>query len=179
MRTWKRLAAACVLLGATSPLAAQIDFRLAGGASLPVGDLADGVDVGWHGLGALELTSPMQPMSLRLDGQYNRFGLSDDAPGDPDADESVTVISGTLNLGYRIPLTDSPFSPYVIAGLGAYNSDCSAEGCDGTTKFGWNGGLGTKMYFFGFRSFLEARYHSTSLGEEDVRYVAGTFGLIL
>ncbi|HEX6588632.1 MAG TPA: outer membrane beta-barrel protein [Longimicrobiales bacterium] len=170
------LLAVCIALACPAPAVAQFDVGVAGGASIPVGDLADGVDVGWHAMGTVALTSLMQPMSLRLDGAYNSFGLSDE--GGPDAGESVTVISGTLNLAYRLPLTDSPFSPYVIAGLGGYNSDCTAEGCEGTTKFGWNAGAGTKLYFLGFRWFLEARYHSTDRGGADVSYVPITLGVL-
>ena len=172
MRMQMLASALVVLLSAPAPVAAQIDLRLAGGASIPVGDFADAVELGWHGLGVLELTTPMQPMSLRVDGQYNMFALS------ADEDESVSVISGTLNLGYRLPTPGTPFSPYVIAGLGAYHSDCTSAGCEGTTKFGWNGGLGTKLYFLGFRSFLEARFHSTSSGNNEVRYVPVTLGVI-
>lgn len=54
-----------------------------------------------------------------------------------EGDQSTT--SGTLNATYRLPMTDSPMSPYLISGLGAYHTERSlGPGCDGTTRFGWN-----------------------------------------
>jgi hypothetical protein len=69
-------------------------------------------------------------------------------------------------------------SPYLISGLGVYRTECSLPvGCDATTKFGWNVGLGTKL-FVGFRSFIEARYHRTKRGDSSVSYLPLTFGVV-
>jgi hypothetical protein len=174
MRRWL-LAAVCA--GVTSsvvPLGAQqrpISIGLAGGVSLPQGDLADRANTGWHALGNLWLSTLMQPLGLRLDVAYNRFELS---PGGG----NQTVGSATLNGTYRLPMTNSPMSPYLISGLGAYRSECSlAAGCDAATKFGWNVGLGTKLYA-GFRSFLEARYHRTRQAGRSVNYFPLTLGVL-
>jgi hypothetical protein len=174
MRRWilaVTVGAAC----SAAPLDAQqrpISIGLAGGVSLPQGDLADATNTGWHALGTLALSTLMQPLGLRLDVAYNRFELSG-------ADGNESVGSATLNGTYRLPMTDSPMSPYLIAGLGAYRTECSlATGCDATTKFGWNVGLGTKLYVLGFRSFLEARYHTTKRGDTRLNYFPVTFGLL-
>jgi opacity protein-like surface antigen len=174
MRRWI-LAAVCA--GVTSsvvPLEAQqrpISIGLAGGVSLPQGDLADRVNTGWHALATIALSTLMQPLGLRLDVAYNRFELSA-------GDGNQSVGSATLNGTYRLPMTNSPMSPYLISGLGAYRTECSLDvGCDPTTKFGWNVGLGTKL-FVGFRSFIEARYHGTKRGDTDVSYFPLTLGLM-
>jgi Outer membrane protein beta-barrel domain len=173
MRRW--LLAVC-LAGAplAAPLEAQqrpISIGLAGGVSLPQGDLADGADVGWHALGTLMLSTLMQPLGLRLDVAYNRFALTD-------VDGNQSVGSATLNATYRLPMTNSPMSPYLISGLGAYRTGCSLDvGCDASTKFGWNVGLGTKLYV-GFRSFVEARYHRTRRGDATVSYFPLTLGVL-
>jgi opacity protein-like surface antigen len=173
MRRWILVAA---WLGVASPpalLEAQrpISIGLAGGVSLPQGDLADGVNTGWHALGTIALSTLMQPLGLRLDVAYNRFAFSD-------ADGHQTVGSATLNGTYRLPMTNSPLSPYLIAGLGAYRTECSlALGCEAATKFGWNVGLGTKL-FVGFRSFVEARYHRTKRSDSDVNYFPLTLGVM-
>jgi opacity protein-like surface antigen len=175
MRRWI-LAVACagVTLSA-APVPAQqrpISLGLAGGVSLPQGDLADGVNTGWHALATVALSTLMQPLGLRLDIAYNRFEF--DA-----ADGNESVGSATLNGTYRLPMTNSPMSPYLISGLGAYRAECSLDvGCDATTKFGWNVGLGTKLYLLGFRSFIEARYHSTEHRDTDIRYFPLTIGLL-
>jgi opacity protein-like surface antigen len=173
MRRWL-LAAACVgVASSVASLEAQrpISVGLAGGVSLPQGDLADGTNTGWHALGTIALSTLMQPLGLRLDVAYNRFDFSD-------VDGHQSVGSATLNGTYRLPMTNSPMSPYLIAGLGAYRTECSlGAGCEAATKFGWNVGLGTKL-FVGFRSFVEARYHRTKRGGRDVSYFPLTLGLM-
>jgi opacity protein-like surface antigen len=173
----------CTLFCAATPAiaAAQRSLHLgvAGGVSVPSGTLRDGVNTGWHALGTIALSSPMQPLGLRLDGAYNRFAFSDQAGTALRGDGNQTVSSATLNASYRLPMTNSPLSPYVIAGLGAYRTACSlSPGCDASTRFGWNAGLGTKLYLRGVTSFLEARYHQTSRGESGVHFVPVTFGLL-
>jgi opacity protein-like surface antigen len=173
MRRW--ILAVLVGVVCTSALAEgqqrPISIGLAGGVSLPQGDLADGANTGWHALGNLWLSTLMQPLGLRLDVAYNRFEFSD-------VEGNQSVGSATLNATYRLPMTNSPMSPYLISGLGAYRYECSLDvGCDATTKFGWNVGLGTKLYV-GFRSFIEARYHRTTRGDGDVNYFPVTFGVL-
>jgi hypothetical protein len=174
MRRWLLTAVCAGVTASVAPLEAQqrpISIGLAGGVSLPQGDLADGVNTGWHALGNLWLSTLMQPLGLRLDVAYNRFELSA-------ADGNQSVGSATLNATYRLPMTNSPMSPYLISGLGAYRTECSLDvGCDPTTKFGWNVGLGTKL-FVGFRSFIEARYHRTKRGDTQVNYFPLTLGLM-
>ena len=175
MRRWLLAAVCPVVMSSGASLEAQqrpISVGLAGGVSLPQGDLADGVDTGWHALATIGLSTLMQPIGLRLDVAYNRFDLSA-------ADGNESVGSATLNLTYRLPMTNSPMSPYLIAGLGAYRTECSlAVGCDAATKFGWNVGLGTKLYLLGFRSFAEARYHRTARDGSNVNFFPLTFGII-
>jgi hypothetical protein len=153
-----------------------VSIGIAGGASFPSGDLRSGVDVGWHALATIAVSTLMQPLGLRIDAAYNRFAFSDDAPSLADAHQSTT--SATLNFTYRLPMTNSSLSPYLISGIGAYRSECSLDtGCEATTRYGWNAGLGTKLYLLGFRSFLEARYHRTEAGDTDVHYFPVTLGL--
>jgi hypothetical protein len=121
----------------------------------------------------------MQPIGLRLDVAYNRFALSDEAQAVLGEDGHQAVGSATLNATYRLPMTNSSMSPYLITGLGAYRSECSVEPeCDATTRYGWNVGLGTKLYLLGFRSFLEARYHRTTHRGVGVHFFPVTFGVL-
>ena len=181
MRRWAFVGAWCALLCPISLMGAQrpISIGVAGGASIPEGDLSEGVDIGWHALGTLWLSTLMQPLGLRIDVAYSRFALSDEAQGLLGEDGHQDVGSATLNATYRLPMTNSPFSPYLSSGVGAYRSECSVgPGCDATTRYGWNVGLGTRMYVLGFRSFLEARYHRTERGEADVHFLPVTFGVL-
>jgi hypothetical protein len=164
---------AVILSAAVLPAQRPVSLSLAAGISSPNGDLDRAADVGWHALAAINVTSLMLPLGLRLEAAYNSFGTS----GDPSADE-LRVLSLTGNLTYRLPMTNSPLSPYLIGGMGAYRTDCDSDaGCDGDVSFGWNAGLGTKLYLLGFRSFLEARYQSTTRGDVNVKYFPITFGI--
>ena len=166
------------LLG-PAPLMAQrpVSIGIAGGASIPSGELREGVDVGWHALATIAVSTLMQPLGLRIDVAYNRFAFTDAGPAR--SDEYQSTGSATLNFTYRLPMTSSPLSPYLISGAGAYRGDCSLEsGCEPTTRYGWNVGLGTKLFVLGFRSFLEARYHRTEIGDTNVQYFTPTFGIL-
>jgi opacity protein-like surface antigen len=113
----------------------------------------------------------MQPLGLRLDGAYDRFGAA--AGGG-----SQTTTSGTLNVTYRLPTVRSPLSPYVIAGAGAYHLACSGgTACDATTRFGWNGGLGVRFAGLALHGLVEARYHRVALPGGDVSYFPLSLGL--
>jgi opacity protein-like surface antigen len=165
---WSALAASITPLEAQRP----VSIGIAGGVSLPQGDLSDGANTGWHALGTLVVSTLTQPLGLRLDVAYNQFPFSSGGG-------NTSVGSATLNGTYRLPMTNSPMSPYLIAGLGAYRSECSLDtGCDAATKFGWNVGLGTKLAALGFKSFIEARYHRTKRGDAHLNYFPITVGLL-
>ena len=181
MRRWMLVAVLSAVLAPLAALRAQrpVSIGLAGGASLPQGRLSDGTKIGWHALGTIALSSLMQPLGVRLDAAYNRFAFSDEARAAFGENGNETVVSATLNATYRLPMTNAPLSPYLISGLGAYRTECSAaQNCDATTRYGWNVGLGTRLYVLRLRSFLEARYHRTARGESDVHYFPVTFGLL-
>jgi hypothetical protein len=175
------LATAGVMLSAPLAVTAQrpISVGIAGGISLPQGDLGDGVDPGWHALATVGLGSLMQPIGLRLDAAYNRFAFDDEALAAADEEGSQTIGSLTLNASYRLPMTNSPLSPYVITGLGAYRSECSLDvGCDASTRFGWNAGLGTKLNVLGFGTFIEGRFHRTTRGGASLAWFPVTLGIM-
>ena len=175
MQRWLRSGIVLVLVALAAPARAQspVSVGVAGGVSLPSGDFGDAANTGWHALGTIGVSTLMQPLGLRLDVAYNRF------PEDAATPAGVkrvhfAVTSGTLNVTYRLPMTNSPLSPYVIAGLGAYHTSCSDSlTCEGSTHFGWNGGLGLNIAALGLRPFLEARYHST----KDLSFIPLTLGL--
>ena len=174
-----QLIALLAVLAPISALGAQrvVWLNLGGGVSIPQGTLRDGADPGWHALGALSITTLTQPIGLRIEGAHNRFAFTDRAEtAAGGAGEQVTS-SATLNLTYRLPMANSPLSPYLITGAGAYHSACTrGPACDGETKFGWSAGLGTKM-FVGLRSFLEARYHRSSRAGRSVAYFPLSVGI--
>src|SRR4051794_32890386 len=73
------VASALLTIGGVPRLEAQrpISLGVGGGLSLPQGDVDNQVNTGWHALATAALGSPMQPLGLRLDLAYSRFGFSD------------------------------------------------------------------------------------------------------
>ena len=178
----KRSILPLILLAALAapPVLAQrpLSLNLGGGASVPVGGLRDDANLGWHALAAIGLSSYMQPLGLRVDVAYNSFGSTDETRA---LSGALDVGSATLNFTYRLPMTNSPVSPYLIAGAGAYRTQCDGPtGCgDATTRYGWNAGLGFKFATPGLRTFIEARFHRTERGERKVQFFPATIGVTL
>jgi hypothetical protein len=182
MRNWILAGAWLSVVTAITPLEAQrpISFGVAGGASLAQGDVNDVVDTGWHALVTAALSSPMQPLGLRLDVAYSRFGFSDEVQSALGGEGHLTTGSATLNITYRLPKATWPVSPYLLWGLGAYRTECSlGPGCESRVRYGWNYGLGAKLFFLGFTNFVEIRGHRTKRrGGGDVHYFPLTFGIM-
>ena len=164
--------AALVLLGGAAQAQSPWSLSLAGGATLPAGRFSDAASPGWHALARLSLSTLMQPIGLHLDVAHNRLTARAAGP-----DQAVS--SATLNFSYRLPMTNSPLSPYLMTGAGAYRFDCFGDiDCDATTRFGWNAGLGTKVAALGAKWFLESRFHAVNAESGNVRFVPLTVGLI-
>lgn len=166
-------AVAVALAAATAPAAAQINLSIGGGPSFPVGDLGDVADMGFNGQISAALAVPMIPVGVRIDGMINQFGFTD-------SDVDMRVLSGTVNGVLRIPMVVA--SPYVIGGVGMYNSDLGdAEELDveSETDFGANIGLGVRFNLPGLAVFGEARMHNIFSDGESIRFVPLTIGLSL
>jgi outer membrane protein with beta-barrel domain len=181
MRHWILPAALAAAVCLVAPLEAQrpISFGVAGGVSLPQGDVNDQVNTGWHALVTAGLGSPMQPLGLRLDVAYNRFGFSDQQVLAVGGEGHQTVGSVTLNFTYRLPKATWSVSPYLLWGIGAYRTDCSlGPGCESRVRYGWNYGLGAKVFVLGFKNFIEIRGHRTKSRTSDVHYFPLTVGFM-
>jgi hypothetical protein len=164
---------AALVAAAPSATEAQSPWSLslAGGVSLPTARFADDASIGWHALASIGLSTFMLPQGLRLDVAHSRFTAKAAGP-----DQAVS--SATLNLTYRLPMTNSPISPYLITGAGAYRLECFGEfDCGSLTRFGWNAGLGFRFVGLGMKGFVESRFHAANTRAGNVRYVPVTFGL--
>jgi hypothetical protein len=181
MRRWIFVMACFGAASLVIPLEAQspISLGVAGGVSLPQGDVDDDVNIGWHALVTAEVASPMHPWELRLDIAYNRFEFSDQLETALGGEGHQTAGSATVNIIYRLPKVTWPVQAYLLGGLGAYRTDCSlGPGCESRVRYGWNYGLGAKFFFLGFRNFVEIRGHRTKSRTGDLHYFPVTFGII-
>ena len=165
-----------IMLVTVAPIASaqrHVSLAVSGGAVVPTGNFADAASAGWNGTAAFVLSHPAHPISLKLDASYSQFGFEGPVP----VGDDPTIISGTLNLGYRFPSAGRSLAPYLIAGLGAYNLGCGGGTCDSETNFGWNAGLGSHFRLGPLRPFLEGRLHSATGPGPNLYFAALTLGV--
>jgi hypothetical protein len=165
-------AAAALCLALSAPAAhAQIELGIGGGASSPVGQLADVVGPGWHGGVVLDAGVPLLPLRLRADLMFQRLpGVE----GGDSFDQFFGTVNGRLGL-LPIPL----LSAYVTAGAGMYSSSfAQAPGADTGRSIdpGVNIGVGASVNLVVLRPFVEARYHRV-LTDPGRGFVPVTFGV--
>lgn len=148
------LAGALLSVLAARSAAAQRPTRVAlsvgGTVAAPVGDATGGLNAQLSAL----LGNPERRLGLRADAGY--FGVGRSTLGGQ-LSSRADVYSLTLNGVLALRPASAHVRPYLIAGLGAYNSggDAGRRWSDGA-----NAGLGTTLLLGGREFFAEARLHS-------------------
>ena len=163
-------------------------FKLGGalGATIPLGDFADGADLGFHLGGLIEYKPKSMPVNLRGEITYHRNGLKSDyfADNDPifnDIDGHFSMWNFIGNAVVPFGNAASTARPYAIGGLGLYHMTASAEFggvdiSDSDTKFGINLGGGFTFNLSGFETFVEMRFHSVFTDESNANFIPLSFG---
>jgi hypothetical protein len=103
----------------------------------------------------------LSPIGFQVDGFYNRFGLDG-------IDGHTRMIGATANALFALP--GAVAHPYLIGGVGVYNSKASLDGVEGSasaTKFGLNGGLGVDVGVGPAKLYAEGRLHAIMKGAVD------------
>src|SRR5690606_11342384 len=91
-----------------------ISLNIGGGLTLPTGDLAEGVDNGYHAIAGIRAGLPGMPLHLRVDGMYNRLPMAFGAG-------HLSTIAGIGALGYDV-VPVGPARLYALAGGGYYST---------------------------------------------------------
>jgi len=148
----------------------QARFGISGGLAVPVSDLDDIADLGYDVAAALHFGGTHVPIGARVEGSLNGFSLDD---GDDDVRILNITVNAVANFGQR------PTSPYLIGGLGIYNSKVASF--DSKTALGINLGGGLRFPVGVLITFVEARYH-LMLGKRgdfaNLQYIPITFGFV-
>ncbi len=162
-----------VMLSAQTAQAQAMSYGVGGGLVVPTGTLSDGTSTGWSGSALVRVQPPASPLGLEVDAFYTRFGLEG-------VDGHDRMIGGTANAVFAFPGA-SMARPYLIGGVGLYNSKVSIDGLgssDPSTKFGLNAGAGFDFGFGKAKLFAEARFHAimkalpdASTGDEKAAYM--------
>lgn len=166
------LAFAGIVLGASSAQAqSPVGFGISGGAALATGSTLDDYNHGFNGTVSAFMGAPVSPLTLRLDGSYNKLSGRD---GLPALGRDLSVLGASANLQYG--LGGIAVKPYAVGGVGVYTA--KREGADGSgAKIGFNGGLGISFALSGFQTFAEARYNRISTDGEAIQFIPLTFGI--
>ena len=172
MRKSIAVALAAALLGLMPPpnAAAQARFSVAGGIAAPMSDLGDVADLGYNVAAGLNFGGSWRPVGARLEGSLSSFGIKD-------LPDNVRILSATANA--VVNLGQERQSPYLIGGLGLYNSKFGNG--DSENAVGVNLGGGLRFGIGDLNAFFEARYHAM-LGEAGVganlQFVPITLGVM-
>jgi hypothetical protein len=167
MRLLSRAALAlAAILFAAPALHAQTSINVAIGASLPMGDAADAVDMGYNATVGVGFKPPLAPIGLRIEGMFNSFEFK--SPLDASNRVMAATANGTYTLMPQI---------YLIGGVGMYNSKASIAGSDASNDFGFNVGAGVNIPLTGFGTYLEARFHHVAGDGDNFQFIPITFGI--
>ncbi len=149
-------------------------FSLGGGLGIPLGTFDDLVKIGWHGIAAVSFVPRTSAVGIQVDGSFSQF--SDESP----FDIKSQVIYGTANAVYKFQSSeDSSFRPYLLGGVGVYNSKATGnDALEGsTTKFGINAGAGFDFGAGGTSLFVEGRFHDVFTDGDNVTFIPITLGI--
>lgn len=162
---------------------------VSGGASLPMSDAKDVLNNGYNLQGFLSFGLPGLPIGFRAALNYESFDFKQAVVG---AEGKGTVLGGVANAIYRFPM--GMVTPYVTAGLGAYNTKAEVTagpvtGSVSNMNFGINGGAGLEFHLGAITAFAEGKmeniytdqgWSSTVSGGQapSTRIVPLTFGVL-
>jgi hypothetical protein len=148
----------------------QAQLSVSGGIAAPVSDLSDVAELGYNVNAGLNFGGTRLPIGARLEGSLNGFNLKD-------FNEDVRILNATANA--IVNLGQQAGSPYLIGGLGIYNSKFG--NADSENAIGVNLGGGLRFPLGTLNTFFEARYHAM-LGDRgdgaNLQYVPITFGIL-
>jgi hypothetical protein len=152
------------------PARSQAQLSVSGGIAAPVSDLSDVADIGYNFAAGLNFGGTRLPIGARLEGSLNGFSLKN-------FNEDVRILNATANA--IVNLGHQAGSPYLIGGLGIYNSKFGEA--DSENAVGVNLGGGLRFPLGTFNTFFEARYHAV-LGDQDdganLQFIPITFGIL-
>jgi hypothetical protein len=162
--------AASILVLSPQVVSGQARFGVSGGLAAPMSDLGDAAELGYNVTAGLFFGGTRLPIGARIDGSLSGFSLKNFS-------EDVRILDATANAVVNIG--QQPTSPYLIGGLGIYNSKFG--GADSENALGVNLGGGLRFPVGDFTTFFEARYHRM-LGDGDVganlQFIPITFGIV-
>jgi len=149
----------------------SLTFNLAAGLALPNGSFGDAHDAGYALIAGMGLRQPGSPISFRAEGVYTAYNQKS-------FDGVKTSVGGITGNGiYAFSNPATTVTPYIIGGIGEYNTRVEVRNSEAASEwdFGWNVGGGLRFPLSGFSAYVEARYHKVS--NADLGFTPIVFGL--
>lgn len=164
-----------------------ISVGVMAGASVPIGDLGDGVGTGFNVGGHILLApSSMSMLAFRGDVTYDRWNFKSIAGQTVDANSSVLGVMGNVILRSGSAMA---IKPYAIGGLGLLSGKTSGKlgnisyDSDRDNNFGVQAGGGLEFALSGFTTFVEAKFVNAFGGKDsegnrqNANWIPITFGI--
>ena len=140
--------------------ARPVSFGVTGGLSIPTGDFGDFFESGYNVGALLEFTPRLSPVTLRVEGDYQRFAVKD-----VDSESDLRMISGTANALFKFG-SATMVRPYVLGGVGLFNVGGTGDDGESENKFGYNVGGGLEIPLSGITVFGDVRFQQVRVGDE-------------
>jgi len=144
-----------------APLQAQgaVRLGLGGGVTLPVGDISETTHAGVNLSASLTWNPPRLPVGFEAAATYHNFAPKDETV----RNERVMALNG----GITIPIAGTLGQPYLMAGVGYYNTQGPATGpVDAERDFGGYGGVGLRFNTKKFQVHARAGFHEIFAGKD-------------
>jgi len=204
VRAFALLLVACLVCASIPALAQMppgmgtghlVSVGIGGGVSVPVHDTGDAFKNGWNGHGFVRLNLKGLPIVPRVDFSLQKFDLKDLSPIEQFTGPPVTptgtgqVMAGLANV--QLFLSHGPISPYIVAGVGAYNLKAEVneitleDAANSGTHFGINGGaglvihLGRTLDLYGEGRVDNVYTDKGAITADQIQTVPVTFGIVL
>lgn len=171
-------------VAAQSSVERQIRFGVMTGASMPMGDLGDAVNIGWHLGGFGEFRPENFPVTLRGELGYHSFGSDDFQAGGFTAEQEASMIPVVANAIFVLP-SESTTRFHLMGGLGMYRFKFESSsnipgvaGSSSSTDFGINVGGGVSFPLGqAIDVLVEARFHSVFAEGSNANMIPLSVGL--
>ncbi|MDA0329766.1 MAG: outer membrane beta-barrel protein [Gemmatimonadetes bacterium] len=151
---------------------AQPRLMLGGGISSPNGDFSASAEAGYHLQVGLQVGIPTLPVGFRADGGIHRMGQGNAAL------VRTQILVGSLSGVLTLP--GIGLSPYLLAGVGSYQTEAGLIGAsEKMTETGYHGGFGVNIGAGGLGAFAEIRFVQIKSDTQTTRFIPMTFGIRL
>ncbi len=172
------IAVAGVSVASVATVAAQgAHFGVGGGLTSPLSDFKDQDKTGWHGLARVDLSIPLSPVAVRVDGMYAQTSHQ----ATYSSDGNTKLIGGLASVVWKVPVPAPMVKPYVLAGGGVYNVKTTAPSLSldtAVTKFAYAFGAGVNLGAGPLHLFVEGRYVSIQTEGKAIKFVPVTAGVM-